>query len=73
MNQNENEEASRGMNDNENEEYSQLVNEEDNAIIIEDDQDTSEDFVFPFNVDNLANQDKIKRNVREFFVERSLR
>lgn len=62
---------SQGMNDNENEEHRQLVNKEGNAIIIEDDQATIEDFVFPFNVDDLGNWDMIKRNIREFLVERS--
>lgn len=72
-NQNENEEVSQAMNDNESEEQSQPVNEEHDKIITEDNQDTNEDFVFSFNIDDPGNWDKIKRNAREFLVERGPR
>ena len=54
------------------EELNQIGNEEDNEIINEDAQivDSSEEIVFPFDIDDPGNWNKTDQNIRDFLVER---
>lgn len=79
VNENKNEEASPIVNENEKpnnegpiEDLNQMENEEDNEIVSEDAQTaySSEEFVFPFDIDDPGNWNKTDQNIRDFLVER---
>ncbi|TXG63391.1 hypothetical protein EZV62_010385 [Acer yangbiense] len=68
INVNDNEEPNQPINDNDHEGPNQHVNEEDNEDIPK--VDLSQELVFPLNIDDPGNWDKIDQNVRDFLVER---